>query len=183
MTAHCLEHLPDETLGRPVGQRDRAAGTGYPQQLRRRLLGPRREHDAVHAYTEIERRITIRQCLGVPFIEPDLESFAPGSLPGLHNQIAGKVDAATGSPLHQLTEAGEDLRPVIMAMGTWGQRWLEAQLSLKNLDPSLLMWDMRRNLNPDLLPSRRVTIQFLYHDVAEWDSKRCARRSIMATSR
>jgi hypothetical protein len=32
---------------------------------------------------------------------------------------------------------------------------VEAQSSLKNLDPSLLMWDMRRNLNPTPLPPKR----------------------------
>ena len=51
---------------------------------------------------------------------------------------------------------------MIMSLGSWGQRWLESQLSLRNLDPSLLMWDMRRNLKPDALPERRITIQFLY---------------------
>ncbi len=66
---------------------------------------------------------------------------------------------------YQLTEAGEELRPLIIAVGTWGQRWVESQLSLRNLDPSLLMWDMRRNLNPAPLPNQRVVIQFLYHDL------------------
>ncbi len=50
-------------------------------------------------------------------------------------------------------------------MGLWGQRWVESQLSLKNLDPSLLMWDMRRNLDPRPLPQRRTVIQFQYHDL------------------
>ena len=66
---------------------------------------------------------------------------------------------------YRLTEAGRDLRPVVEAMGFWGQKWVEARLSLKNLDPSLLMWDMRRNLNPDPLPDGRTLIQFLYHDL------------------
>ncbi len=66
---------------------------------------------------------------------------------------------------YRLTEAGEELRPLVIAMGTWGQRWVESQLSLRNLDPSLLMWDMRRNLNPAPLPNHRVVIQFLYHDL------------------
>ena len=47
------------------------------------------------------------------------------------------------------------MRAVVEALGIWGQRWVEAQLSLKNLDPSLLMWDMRRNLDPSPLPDRR----------------------------
>jgi DNA-binding HxlR family transcriptional regulator len=66
---------------------------------------------------------------------------------------------------YRLTEAGEDLRPLIVTMGTWGQRWVESQLSLRNLDPSLLMWDMRRNLNPAPLPNQRVVVQFLYRDL------------------
>lgn len=66
---------------------------------------------------------------------------------------------------YRLTDAGEELRPIMIAMGTWGQRWVESQLSLRNLDPSLLMWDMRRNLNPAPLPNQRVVIQFLYHDL------------------
>ena len=46
---------------------------------------------------------------------------------------------------YRMTEAGKDLGPIVEAMGFWGQKWVEARRSLKNLDPSLLMWDMRRN--------------------------------------
>jgi DNA-binding HxlR family transcriptional regulator len=64
------------------------------------------------------------------------------------------------------TPAGEDLRPLVMGLGIWGQRWVESNLSLKNLDPSLLMWDMRRSLNPTPLPRRQCCIQFSYSDVS-----------------
>ncbi len=66
---------------------------------------------------------------------------------------------------YHLTSAGKDLRPVIEAMGLWGQKWVESHASLKNLDPSLLMWDMRRNLNPAPLPERTAVIQFLYPEL------------------
>jgi hypothetical protein len=66
---------------------------------------------------------------------------------------------------YHMTESGRDLRQVVEAMGFWGQKWVEARQSLKNLDPSLLMWDMRRNLNPTPLPDRRTVIQFLYQDL------------------
>ena len=66
---------------------------------------------------------------------------------------------------YSLTAAGRDLRPVVEAVGFWGQKWVESTLSLKNLDPSLLMWDMRRNLNPEPLPDTRCVIQFLYSDL------------------
>jgi DNA-binding HxlR family transcriptional regulator len=68
---------------------------------------------------------------------------------------------------YHLTEAGEELRPIVVGIGTWGQRWVESRLSLRNLDPTLLMWDMRRNLSPDPLPPRRCTIQFLYPELPE----------------
>jgi hypothetical protein len=64
-----------------------------------------------------------------------------------------------------LTPAGEELRPVIMQLGFWGQRWVDSDVSLKNLDPSLLMWDMRRNLDPSPLPPGRRVIQFMYPEL------------------
>ena len=54
---------------------------------------------------------------------------------------------------------------MVFGLGFWGQRWLEAQTSLKNLDPSLLMWDMRRNLDPTPMPPRRSVIQILYPEL------------------
>jgi len=66
---------------------------------------------------------------------------------------------------YRLTQAGLDLRPIVEGLGFWAQRWVETQLSLKNLDPSLLMWDMRRNLNTSPLPPRKCTIQFLYPEL------------------
>lgn len=72
---------------------------------------------------------------------------------------------AGGTPEYHLTPAGEELRPIVMSMGMWGHRWVESRLSLKNLDPSLLMWDMRRHLNPEPLPPGRCTIQFQYPEL------------------
>ena len=53
-----------------------------------------------------------------------------------------------------------------MALGNWGQRWIDSNLSLRNLDPTLLMWDMRRSINPEPLPKRRVTVRFTYPERA-----------------
>lgn len=69
-----------------------------------------------------------------------------------------------GSGLHEyaLTPSGRDLVPAVEAFGNWGHKWVESRLTLRNLDPSLLMWDMRRNLDPSPLPPRRTVIQFLF---------------------
>ena len=100
---------------------------------------------------------------GVPRMSPSLLSKRLKELE--RAGIVAAIPNAAGVTEYQLTEAGEDLRPIILGMGNWGQRWVESQLSLKNLDPSLLMWDMRRNLDPKPLPARRCTIQFLYPEL------------------
>jgi DNA-binding HxlR family transcriptional regulator len=102
---------------------------------------------------------------GVPRMSPALLSKRLKEL-----EAAGVIVAAPGARgvvEYRLSPAGEELRPVVFGMGFWGQRWVESQLSLKNLDPSLLMWDMRRNLKPEPLPPRRCTIQFHYPELPE----------------
>ena len=64
-----------------------------------------------------------------------------------------------------LTPAGEELRPVIERLGEWGQRWARSHLSNDDLDPGLLMWDIRRRVNTDRLPDRRVVVQFDFRAV------------------
>lgn len=100
---------------------------------------------------------------GVPRMSPALLSKRLKEL-----ERAGVIvttPSEKGITEYRLSPAGEDLQPIVMSMGFWGQRWVESQLSLKNLDPSLLMWDMRRNLNPEPLPPRKCTIQFLYPEL------------------
>ena len=64
-----------------------------------------------------------------------------------------------------LTPAGEELRPVIEGLGEWGQRWARSQVSADDLDPGLLMWDIRRRVNTDRLPDRRVVVRFDFRAV------------------
>ena len=59
---------------------------------------------------------------------------------------------------YRLTDAGKELEPVIGAIGNWGHRWVESKPSLENLDPGLLMWDMRRSLNVEPLPLSLIHI-------------------------
>lgn len=46
-----------------------------------------------------------------------------------------------------------------------GPEMVETEPTLENLDPELLMWDMRRNLNTDPVPARRTVIAFLYPEL------------------
>jgi DNA-binding HxlR family transcriptional regulator len=77
--------------------------------------------------------------------------------------VAGEPDVYE----YRLTQAGRDLKPVIEAVGIWGQRWIETDVTLENLDPDLLMWDMRRNIDPKPMPQRRNVIQVILTDQKE----------------
>lgn len=104
---------------------------------------------------------------GVPRMSPTLLSARLKELEAAG--ILRMLPDSAGPGLHEynLTESGCDLAAVIEAVGIWGQRWIEADLSLDNLDPALLMWDMRRNLNTSPLPDNRSVINFIYSDLPD----------------
>ena len=119
-----------------------------PLLLRELLCGSRRFNDL--------RR-------GLPRMSPSLLSKRLGEL-----EAAGVLQAAMGDKgvkEYRLTRAGEELRPLVMGIGAWGQRWVESEISLNNLDPELLIWDMHRGLNVDPLPERRLCLQFVFGDL------------------
>lgn len=63
-----------------------------------------------------------------------------------------------------LTPAGEELRPVVEALGAWGVRWI-VSLGEEDLDPSLLLWDMHRNVDHGAVPRGRTVVEFQFPDV------------------
>jgi DNA-binding HxlR family transcriptional regulator len=73
-------------------------------------------------------------------------------------QFAGIVErrrGANGFEYH-LTVAGRELFPVVEQMGLWAQRWLRHDLvDTANLNPDLLMWDIRRNVANRPRPSKQ----------------------------
>lgn len=99
---------------------------------------------------------------GVPRMSPALLSQRLKELEatGVIHRKASKKEP--GVYEYHLTAAGKDLTDVIMGMGVWGQRWIKSELSLQNLDAQLLMWDMRRNLDPTPMPESRSVISFQY---------------------
>ena len=65
---------------------------------------------------------------------------------------------------YRLTEAGKEFRPVIEALGTWGQRWT-VRVQPRNLDARFLMWNVRRRIARELLPEKRVVVSFNFASV------------------
>lgn len=67
---------------------------------------------------------------------------------------------------YHLTPAGLELRPIVEALGVWGQRWVTTEATLRHLDANLLMWDIRRNVRAEPAPRARTTIEFIFSDRA-----------------
>jgi DNA-binding HxlR family transcriptional regulator len=64
---------------------------------------------------------------------------------------------------YELTSAGVALKPVIAAVGEWGQRWAR-DIEAKDLDPGWLVWAMHRRLNTAAMPPGRTVIEFEFVD-------------------
>lgn len=97
---------------------------------------------------------------GVPRMSPALLTRRLKEL-----QFAGIVErrpGANGGWEYHLTPAGRELYPVVEKMGLWAQRWLRHKLvEDANLDPDLLMWDIRRNVAKEIRPGgRRFVAEF-----------------------
>jgi DNA-binding HxlR family transcriptional regulator len=101
---------------------------------------------------------------GLPSMSPALLSKRLKDLEAAGIVMRAAAEHESGILEYRLTEAGEELRPVIEAIGVWGHRWVTTEATLKNLDANLLMWDIRRNINTDPMPRRRNTIQFIFND-------------------
>jgi len=78
-------------------------------------------------------------------------------------QFAGIIERQRGDGggwEYHLTPSGRELFPVVEKMGLWAQRWLRHDLvDPANLNPDLLMWDIRRNVAAKIPADdrRRVT--------------------------
>lgn len=100
---------------------------------------------------------------GVPLMSPSLLSQRLKSLERAGILTRGRDGTRT---TYALTEAGRELWPLIETLGAWGQRWARSQLEEGDLDAGLLMWDIRRNVDPTRLPPGRSVVQFAFADVA-----------------
>jgi len=79
--------------------------------------------------------------------------------------VVTRETATTGKGVrYHLTEAGKEFRSVLEPLGAWGQRWGQPA-ERDNLDPELLMWNMRRRIARDALPPRRIVVQLSFRGV------------------
>jgi DNA-binding HxlR family transcriptional regulator len=115
-----------------------------PLILRELLMGS-------HRFGDLER--------GLPKISRSLLSQRLRTLEAV-GLVERRADPGGRRPEYHLTQAGEDLYDVVIRLGEWSQRWFNPLLDLDDLDPQLLMWDIRRRLHLERVPTRQVVVQF-----------------------
>lgn len=104
---------------------------------------------------------------GVPRMSPALLSKRLKSL--TRAGVVARADA-DGRTSYTLTECGRELAGVVHALMEWGTRWV-GQLGEEDLDPHLLMWDIRRSVPVDAWPRTRTVVEFRLGGVAPTASR------------
>lgn len=104
---------------------------------------------------------------GVPKMSPALLSKRLRSLARAGVIERSEIDGRTS---YSLTECGQELAGVVDALGSWGVRWI-GELGEQDLDPHLLMWDMRRTIPITNWPRSRTTVAFVLDGVASKASR------------
>jgi DNA-binding HxlR family transcriptional regulator len=106
---------------------------------------------------------------GVPKMSPALLSKRLRSL-----ERAGVVERRqddAGRTSYHLTPSGKELHGIVTALGEWGVRWI-GELGEQDLDPHLLLWDMKRKVPVEAWPLRRTVLALQFADVepkaAQW---------------
>lgn len=105
-----------------------------------------------HRFNDIQR--------GLPQMSPTLLSRRLGEL-----ESAGIIRARQARNgnwrEYSLTQAGEELKPLIDTMAVWGQRWAR-DMDLEDLDPAFLVWSMHSRMDAARMPEGRTVIEFSF---------------------
>lgn len=70
-------------------------------------------------------------------------------------------------PGYYLTERGMELYPIVLGIGEWGQRWLNAGTLPDDIDTDMLMWDIHRRIDLEGLEARRFVVEFDFHGLSQ----------------
>jgi len=68
---------------------------------------------------------------------------------------------------YALTQAGEELGPVVAQIGLWSERWLRRPIFQETPDTGLLMWWIRTTVKAEALPAGRTVIHFRFRKAPE----------------
>jgi DNA-binding HxlR family transcriptional regulator len=127
----------------PVAQASEVVAQRWvPLILREIMVGYHRFNELRHA---------------LPRISPSVLSQRLKSLED--DGVIRRQNASDGTSYH-LTEAGEELRPIIDALGHWARKWVTRDYRSYELDPAVLMWSLRRHVVSSRFPPGRTVLHF-----------------------
>jgi DNA-binding HxlR family transcriptional regulator len=103
---------------------------------------------------------------GVPLASPTLLS---SRLKQLEKEgiVCRRKSASGGNWTYHLTPAGEELTPIVMSLGVWGQRWSRRELAEHEIDLGLLLWAMERCTKPGAFGTSRTVVELTFTDQIE----------------
>lgn len=83
-------------------------------------------------------------------------------------ELEGVVEKVADGRRHtyRLTPRGEAFRPLIDLMAEWGQTHGRGRVTAEDSDPEQMVWAMRRHLDLDALPPRRLVLQIEFGGLA-----------------
>lgn len=103
---------------------------------------------------------------GVPLASPTLLSQRLKQLEAEGIVVRRRADDGRSWTYH-LSRAGEEFVPVVMALGTWGQRWSRRALAEHEIDLGLLLWALEKGAHPECFGDERTIIEFDFTDQPE----------------
>lgn len=103
-----------------------------------------------------ERRFSDLQ-RGVPLVSPTMLSQRLKQLE-TEGVVSRRRSSGRGS-IYRLTKAGEEFVPIVLALGTWGQRWTRRALAEHEIDLGLLLWAVEQGAHPECFGRERTIIE------------------------
>jgi hypothetical protein len=101
----------------------------------------------------------LEPALSESFLQPRLKELAQAGVVHIEAKPKGR------GHVYRLTPAGEDFRPIVEMMSLWGQRWGQGLIGPDDLDPGMLVWGIRRQIDPAEIPAPGFVIRFDFRGI------------------
>lgn len=98
---------------------------------------------------------------GVPLMSPSLLSRR---LQRLEREGVVRREPLVSGHVYCLTEAGQELAPIVHNLSQWGERWVLGHVDHCRPEVTTLMWAVRRRVDPTAFGERRTVVQFEFTD-------------------
>jgi len=95
---------------------------------------------------------------GVPLMSPTLLSRRLKTLEA-EGIVARERGATGGHWVYRLTPAGAEFAPIVLALGTWGQRWARRELEEGEIDLSLYVFAMENSVDATAFGAGRTVVR------------------------